>query len=227
MRSYHYLTLIIVAALSNPAVEADAQDVGQTIIQNQQSLQQTALATHVNGLVLKGVAGSETAASRDFTYNPAPRFRDEAVAKVAAKFKLSPAKAAELKGPNLDKMFNGVMMPYHLKANDAADIITAYHLTSWLIVNDAGDPDPASVAALRRNVGSSLSKIREIYANAGNRAALGEEMKVSWILLQSGASDAQRNHKMDAYKNSIAKQYQQQYHQDLRKMKLDGKGLHL
>lgn len=204
---------------------AQAQDVQQSILDNQQLIQQSTLTTQINGLVLKDMSkkGSDVA-EKDFSYNPAPRIRNEVLTRLARRMQLTNVES--LRQIDFNQRFTQSVAPYGLRPDDAADLVTAYQVWNWMMANQAPMPKPSSVAAIRRSVANVLSQNRDIYHNAGKRALLGEEMKLLVVLTDMGWQGARQQGKEQAYSDGLVKQYQQQYGQNLRQLKLDERGLH-
>lgn len=204
---------------------AQAQDVQQTILDNHQLIQQSTLTAEINGLVLKTkVKSGDGGAEKDFSYNPAPRIRNEVLDRLVQRLKLP--NLEQLRQLDYNQRFTQLATPYGLRPDDAADLVTAYQVWNWVMANQAPMPKPGSVAAVRRSVAKVLSQNREIYHNAGKRALLGEEMKLLVVLTHLGWQGAQQQGKTQAYSDGIQTQYQQRYGQNLRQLKLDVGGLH-
>ncbi len=53
-------------------------------------------------------------------------------------------------------MFSKDMAPYGLAAGNVADAVTAFLVANWMIANQAGDPDPAQVRAVRTNIAHAM-----------------------------------------------------------------------
>lgn len=204
-----------------------AQDVGQTIIDNAASTQYNYMTSHIANLSLKNASGNAGAKSgRDLSYNPSPRIKSRVINNMAVKLKLDAANTAKLKQTDVDGIFTGITKPYNLKYDDAADIVTAYQALNWMIANNAPNPQPAAITALRNATNNALGQNREIYANAGNRAMLGEELKTMFVLHHAGWHDAIKKGTTKAYSDKIVGQYASTFGQNLRELKLDSKGLH-
>lgn len=207
-----------------------AQDMGQIMIENAQATQNAYLSSHIDGLVLSNMTGkgkkAGTVTESYLTYNPSPKIRDRVINNMAAKMKLNAQNVQALKQIDFNKTFTDITAPYHLQYDDAADVVTAYQVLNWMIANKAGNPKPAAVSAVKQSVIASLQQNRNIRHDAGNRAMLGEEMKIMFTLLHAGLQEATKNGTLQQYSNNINKQFQQLYHQDLRQVKLDEKGMH-
>jgi hypothetical protein len=227
----HFKHLLITTIFFLYFSKANAQDLYQTFIENNATMQQAYLSSYVSGLVIQnmvvnGGKGSSSNA-RDFhlTYNPSIKVKGEALNAFIARGHLEKI-ADELRRMDFDKAFTSITAPYHLQYNDAADILTAYQVLSWLIANQAPEPKPDAVAATRYAVASALAKSSVISDDPYSRAKMGESVKILFLVLQSGWHTANKKGTVKAYSDQITNQYKQQYHQDLRKIKLDKSGWH-
>jgi len=217
----------VTAILITAAITVKAQDMGQVYMENAAASQQAYMTSHINGLTLRNVLkGNSSKGESNLTYNPSTRIRDRVIDRMAAGMKLSQANVVRLKQKDFNKIFTEITAPYRLQVDDAADILTAYQVLNWMIANNAPDPTPSSVDAVRRSSIAALKLDRDIAHNAGNRAMLGEELKIIFVLNHSGWQAAKKSGAVSAYSDNITNQYQRRYNQDLRKLKLDSKGLH-
>jgi hypothetical protein len=71
-----------------------------------------------------------------------------------------------------------------------------------------------------------LRQNKQIYSDAGTRAMLGEELKTLFVIQHGSWQNAIKKGIEKDYSDIIATQYKVQFGQDLRALKLDGKGLH-
>lgn len=220
--------ILIIAVTAVLAFTASAQDMGQVFMDNAAASQQAYMSSHINGLVLKNVIkGRKSTGESHLTYNPSVKIRDRVIDRMAVRMKLSSDNIATLKQNDFNKLFTGITAPYHLQYDDAADIVTAYQVLNWIIANNAANPNIGAVDAVKSATISALQQNREIAHDAGNRAMLGEEMKIMTVILYTGWQQAQKKGKSADYSATVAQQYQLQYKQNLRSLKLDDKGLHL
>jgi hypothetical protein len=205
-----------------------AQDMGQVWMDNAAASQNAYMTSHINNLVLKNMTGKNAGKVTDsrLTYNPSIKIRDRVIDNMAARMKLNSSQLAALKQMDLNKIFANITAPYRSRYDDAADIVTAYQVLNWMIANKAPDPKPVAVTAVRNAVIPVLQQNREIAHEAGNRAMMSEEMKLLFVMQHAGWQEARKTGKLQSYSDAIARQYQQLYHQDLRSLKLDAKGLH-
>ncbi|MFD1255643.1 hypothetical protein ACFQ3S_02440 [Mucilaginibacter terrae] len=220
--------LLLTAIIMVYTFTAGAQDMGQVFMDNAAATQQAYMTSHINGLILKNVIkGGKSTAESHLTYNPSLKIRNQVIDRMAAKMKSNSSNIVALKQYDFNKIFTGITAPYHLQYNDAADIVTAYQVLNWMIANNAADPKPTAVNAVKSSTILALQQNREIAQDAGNRAMLGEEMKILFVMLHAGWQEAKKTGKVANYSTTLAQQYQQQFKQDLRSLRLDDKGLHL
>lgn len=219
--------ILLVGAIFNCG--AFAQDVMQTMVDNSFATQQTYLTSHINGLVMKDITGKNAATAREdrLTYNPHPRIKAEVIDAMLKRMKLTQG-TATFKKTDFDKIFTSLTSKYSFSYDDAGDIVTAYQVLNWMIANKVKvEPAATAVNVTRTKIGAGLMQNKNINHNVYERAKLGEEMKILFVVLHAGWQNALKNGSLDAYSDGIAKQYQQQYGIDLRKLKLDNQGMHL
>ena len=113
------------------------------------------------------------------------------------------------------RVYDGLVRPYGLKGNDVGDAMTAYLLLGWTIVNGGGDPSPADLRGVRRQVGAALAHDRRL-ALPAQRAASGEEFKILFVTLHAGWQSALREGKLPAYAAGVAGLVRRQFGLELR-----------
>lgn len=202
----------------------------QTMIDNSFATQQAYLTGHINGLVMKNITGKNYKATKRtdrLTYNPHHKIKAEVMDAMLKRAKLTEG-TETFRNTDFDKIFTTVTAKYNFSYKDAGDIVTAYQVLNWMIANKVNtEPAVAAVAATRIKVGASMMQNEKINHDAYERAKLGEEMKMLFAVVHAGWQNALKSGGLNKYSDSIAKQYQQQYGVDLRKLKLDEQGMHL
>ena len=225
--AYQNFKLIIATVSLTAGLAARGQDV---YVDNSAATQNAYINSHINGLVLKNVAGKDIGngyiAETYLTYNPSVKIRDRAVDRMISKSKINASTAAAMRKTNINELFDKINAVYNLKHDDAADILTAYQVLNWQIANNVSSSKPAPVNAYRNLIISVLQKNREIARDAGNRAMLGEETKITFLMLYSEWQNAKKAGKAKAFSDQLNQEYQKQNKLNLRALKLDEKGLH-
>lgn len=122
-------------------------------------------------------------------------------------------------GHDYDGIYAGVVRPFGLGANDAADSLTAYMILGWMIANGAGDPPRESVLAARSQVASMLLTDDRL-SSPDVRAQLGEEFKILFVALHAGWQSARREGVLPAYADGVARMFRAQGGVDLRDLAL-------
>lgn len=192
------------------SINAQAQDVGQTIMDNAAATQYNYMTSHIAGLSLKNVAGKGKSTGKvghGLTYNPSPKIKSKVIDNLALQMKLDAATTAKLKQTNIDAAFTSITAPYNLKYNDASDIVAAYQVLNWMIANRSPNPQPASVAAVRETSDNALRQNKQIYSDAGKRAMIGEELKALFVIQHAGWQNAIKKGTEKNFSDIIATQY--------------------
>jgi len=122
-------------------------------------------------------------------------------------------------------LYDGIAGPYGLSGNDAGNAMTAYLILGWLIANGRQDVPAGRAAALaaRAQIAGALA---ESGAPRETWAALGEELKLQFVIAHAGWLSAMREGHALPYADGVARQFQQVYGIDLRRTALDAGGLH-
>lgn len=222
--------MVAVCLLAATINIAHAQDVMQSIMDANAQTQYTYMTGQINKDVMANMYKNKngvTGSSKTFTYYIMPYFTGDVVKQVGARMKLSQPVINKLINYDFNTAFRTLTKGFNLQYNDVADIVTAYQVQSWLIANSAtADPSPKAVYAVRNQVRKSLSANAQITGNGKTRAQLGEELKILFALGNAGWQGARQQGKLKVYSDAVAQNYQQQYHQDLRSLKLDDNGMH-
>lgn len=121
------------------------------------------------------------------------------------------------------RIYQGIVAPFGLSANDAGDAVAAYTVLGWLIATGAPDPRPAAVRAARAQVAAQLAAEPRVGA-PGVRAALGEEFKILFVTLHAGWQSARREGNLRQYADGVQRMFQQQSGLDLRSLELTAGG---
>ncbi|TRW17357.1 hypothetical protein [Glacieibacterium frigidum] len=120
-------------------------------------------------------------------------------------------------------IYRGIVAPFGLRDNNAADALTAYTVLGWMIATGAGDPGHASVAAARQQLGARMAA-NPTLSTPANRARVGEELKLLFVTLHAGWQSARREGNLRKYSDGVAATFAQQG-TDLRALRLTPDGL--
>lgn len=172
-----------------------------------------------------------TAAPAHLSYTPTPALKRQTVQAYANRLRpTNPAAAqavATTFGPgkyDYGLLYQRLIQPSGLHANDAIDAVAVYMIINWMIVHNVQDAKAITVPmaqGVRRQVAPRLATNTQFRQRA---AQLGEELKLQTILIQSGWQSAIKGGKLPAFQQRIAAQFQQQYGMDLRQRKLTSQG---
>jgi hypothetical protein len=163
------------------------------------------------------------------TYTPTPALQREAISGYVSRIERTNREAASvmrnvLAKQNYASVYNNMIRGSTLKANDAADAVTAYTVIGWQIANqDPNEISDARMDAVRRQLAPALAANPQISAPA-TRAALGEEMKLLALTLHAGWQSAIKEGNRQAYSDGVARMWKNQTGRDLRAVKLTDAG---
>jgi len=164
-------------------------------------------------------------------YAATPAFRQKALAGLVGRLRAKNPEAAQsvqaaFAHADYARIYDGIVAPYGLAGDDTANALAAYLVLGWMIANGQQDvpAGKASALATRAQVAATLSANRQITPDG--RAALGEEMKILFVVAHSGWQGSLRDGSARAYADGVARQFQQQFGIDLRHSRIDATGLH-
>ena len=117
-----------------------------------------------SGLALSDVARqspSANARAASLRYAPTPALKREVLSAFLERVRADNprnAEAAERAFAQHDygRIYQGIVAPFGLGGNDAADSLTAYMVLGWMIANGEGDPSRSAVRAARGQVSCLL-----------------------------------------------------------------------
>jgi len=122
------------------------------------------------------------------------------------------------------QVYSGIVAPFGLHRGDIGDAMTAYTLLGWMIANGSTDPTREQVQAMRERIAAGLAAEPK-FADPATRAALGEEIVISFVTLHAGWQSARREGKVQQYSDGVATMFQKQTGNDLRQLVLTDRGL--
>jgi hypothetical protein len=106
-------------------------------------------------------------------------------------------------------IYERVTAPAGVRPNDAADVFAAYIALGYIIATGAPDPTPAQFGAIRRQFAGSMAGNPRLATPTG-RAALGEEMKLQFMLLHTGLKSAVEGKTLPQFRPQVAAMFAQQ-----------------
>lgn len=124
---------------------------------------------------------------------------------------------------DFDRIYAGITRPFGLSPNDAGDVMTAYLVLGWMVANGAPDPSVSGVRAARGHIASLLAQGGAL-ADPATRAAVGEELKLLFVVMHSGWQSARREGTLAQYANGVAQMFATQNGDDLRRIVLTDSG---
>lgn len=139
----------------------------------------------------------------------------------------NPQAARELAGQlgrhNVSGIFSGIVRPFGLSATNLADVTTAYVILGWMVSNQADNPSPRSVRAVRNQVAALLAQDPQ-FRSAATRTAVGEEVKVLFVVLHAGMQAATRERSMAQFSDGTRQMFRQIAGEDFRSFTLTPDG---
>ena len=132
--------------------------------------------------------------------------------------------AAAFAAHDYRKIYDEQIADTGLHANDAIDTMTAYTILGWAIsTNTLQGIDNAAAARVRTQVASRFSRDPRLMPS-GVAARLSEELKLQYVVLQSGWQSSKKEGNMPAFSDGVAALFRAQSGQDLRALKLTRDG---
>jgi hypothetical protein len=179
----------------------------------------------------RGTAATRPVASVSTAYTPTPALRQQTVQGYIDRLKTSnPAGAqaiASVFGPgkhDYAQVFRGIVDGTGLHENDAADVLAAYMIIGWMIVNNVQD-DKAITVPMARGVRAQVAPLLAGNAQMRTRAAqVGEELKLQAVVVQGGWQAAIKEGKLPTYQQGIGNLFKTQYGMDMSQFKLTNEG---
>ncbi|MFS0737222.1 hypothetical protein ABC347_09245 [Sphingomonas sp. 1P06PA] len=131
--------------------------------------------------------------------------------------------ADQLGRHNVSGIYSGIVRPFGLTATNLADVTTAYVILGWMVANQAGNPSPRSVRAVRNQVSALLAQDPQ-FRSAATRTAVGEEVKVLFVVLHAGMQAATRERSMAQFSDGTRQMFRQIAGEDFRSFTLTPDG---
>lgn len=167
------------------------------------------------------IVGRPVSPGAALDYAPDPAVHRQVVADLVARVTAkNPDGGRELQAAfakyDYGRLYDGIAAPYGLSGNDAGKAMAAYLVLGWLIANGQQEVPGgrATTLAVRAQVAGALA---ENGAGArGQRAELGEELKLQFVVAHAGWLSSMRARSGQPYADRIARQFEQIYGIDLR-----------
>lgn len=129
---------------------------------------------------------------------------------------------AEFERQNVEGQMRIAMAPYGLRVDDAADVMTAFLIVGWEIMQ-GHDATSAQARALRRQVAGRLVCTPALQ-NVPVRTQFAEELKLTTFGFDTAAAVAKRDGKTASLRRVIAGYYQRQVVIDLARIRITANG---
>lgn len=160
-------------------------------------------------------------------YEPSKTLQKQAEADVLGRLARKNPSAAQALGEQLaeqdfGRVYAGLVVPFGLRDNDVADIMTAYTVLGYLIATGAPDPSRASVLALRGRVVEQLASNPQF--GGASRGRLAEEIKLLFVTLHAGWQSARTEGTTKSYADGVTQLFAHEAGVDLRRVVLTDQG---
>jgi hypothetical protein len=233
--------LVLALCAAAPVLAQDAYMSPMDFSAQTQALTSSAIDNNVIGNVARGERGAARArpapsargalgfsagrrvSDARLPFASTPATQRQALGEYLARLRsTNPRAAADVQrafaGVNIHQRFADAVRPNGLRANDAADVMTAFLVMGWEIVNQR-EPSDAGVRGVRRQVAAQLLAQPQM-RSPGVRTRFGEELKIQFMVIASGARSAPKEGKVAAYRRDIAGFYRRITGQDLARLGL-------
>jgi hypothetical protein len=165
------------------------------------------------GQALSRPAQPGVAATR-LTYAPTAALKKQAMAEFLDRVEKNDPKNAQatraaFANQDYARIWQGIVAPFGLRANDTVDALTAYIVLGYLISTGAGDPPAGAVQGARAQVAALLARDPR-FTTPKARASLGEEFKILFVALHGGWQSARREGNLRGYAQGVGGMFQKQ-----------------
>lgn len=187
------------------------------------------------GLLGAAMSGPPPAAGSEprLTYRPTPELARRAGTDLVGRLRGTNPEAArvlerQLAGVDHNAVWRRLVGTSGLRGDDAVDAVAAYMILGWLVANGVTNApdDPAGAQAVRRQLAGPLAA-NPALADPATRAAVGEEMKLLFVVLHAGWQAAGREGTLSAYAAGVARMFERFGGQDPRRVALTSAGFRL
>lgn len=124
-----------------------------------------------------------------------------------------------------DSFYSQILKSSSLKNNNAADAFTGLMLVGYQVINNVpgSEVNSAMESSARAQVTAILAKNPKLKSEAA-RAEMAEQMKLQSVVLVLGLQEATKTNTVEAYRQSIASMFQQQYGLNFKQIQLTSRG---
>lgn len=142
-------------------------------------------------------------------YRPTPETTKAALDAYIARARQSDPRDAEiayreLSRHDLGAVYRGIVGPFGLGDDNAADSFTALTVLGWMIVNRGSDPSPAAIGAARTQFAPALAANPVI---GGDPLAAGEEYKLTFVIFYSSWQNARKSGGLPRFSDGVARMF--------------------
>jgi hypothetical protein len=123
---------------------------------------------------------------------------------------------------DISRIYRSIVGPFGLHDGNVADSFAAYVALGWMIANNEADLSLAAVRAVRDQFAIRL--VTDPSLGRYSPEALGEEFKLSFVILHSGWQSARHDSGSGRFADGVAKLFERQG-LDLRSLRLTSSGL--
>lgn len=168
----------------------------------------------------------------NLAYSPTPALKQKVVQNYVSRMKntnsaTSQSIASGFASGKYDygKIYQGFVKGKGLRENDVADVMSAYMILAYTIVNDVDGK--AVTAPMAQGVRSQIAPMlasNSALTVPGVSAQMGEQMKLQMAILQSSRQAAIEQNSLPNYRQSVATLFKNQYGMDMTQLRLTDRG---
>ncbi|MCU0549169.1 MAG: hypothetical protein MUC48_07460 [Leptolyngbya sp. Prado105] len=183
----------------------------------------------------RGIPDRPTASNSQVSlaYVPTPAFRQQIVQGFVQRLSTKNSAASEVIATTFGSGKNDYAQVYHtitkdsgLRQNDAIDVMSAYMIMGYMIVNNVQDGRAITVPmaqGVRSQIAPMLTANPQL-KNSKIAAQIGEELKLQSVILHAGWRSSVQENNLSNYRQGIAALFKNQYGIDMSRMKLTNQG---
>ncbi len=168
----------------------------------------------------------------NLAYSPTPALKQKVVQNFISRMKntnsaTSQSIAADFASGKNDysKIYRGLVKGKGLRENDVADVMSAYMILAYTIVNDVdGQAVTAPMAKGVRSQFAPMLAANSALTAPGVPAQIGEDLKLKMAILQSSRQAAIEQNTLPNYRQVIATLFKNQYGMDMTQLTLTDRG---
>ncbi len=157
------------------------------------------------GAVKKNVAVSVDAAYSQLSYTPTPAETSAAIKNYVTGSNVTGAAATRarqaLERAGIGQLYRDMVAASGLRDGNVADAFTAYSVLGWMVANKAPEPSRAIVQGTRNKFALQLAANPSL--SGSHAAAVGEELKILFVMLYAAWQDDKQKGNEQAYSDAI------------------------